>query len=389
MLDRAWTGSRGYWGLIGSLLVVAGAGFLFYIQQWSHGLGITGLSRSVPWGLYIANFTFLVGVAASAVMVVLPYYLHNWKQFGKLTTLAEFLAVAAVVMCILFIVVDQGQPTRLWHVFVYPSVTSVLFWDVVSLNGYLLLNLVIAWSTLDAERRSVPPPAWLKPLILLSIPWALGIHTVTAFILSGLAARPFWHTALLAPRFLVSAFASGPALLILLSLGIRRVTRFDPGREAMEKLSQIIAYAMAATVFFLLVELFTVYYAKIPDHMVHFQYLFFGLEGKRILVPWMWTSVLLACLALVLFINPGTRRQENTLAAGCGAVLGSIWIDKGLGLIVPGFIPSPNGEVLEYWPTVPEVVITLGVWAVGFLVLTVLYKITISIKEEVAAAGPV
>lgn len=386
MLERAFVGGsgRGYRGLIGLLLAVAGTGFFFYVQQWNYGLGITGLSRDVPWGLYIANFTFLVGVAASAVMVVLPYYVHNYRQFGRLTTLAEFLAVAAVVMCLLFILADQGQPTRVWHMMRYPSFTSMMVWDMVSLSGYLALNMVIGWLTLDAERKSEPPRAWLRPLIFLSIPWAFSIHTVTAFIYSGLAARPFWHTALLAPRFLASAFASGPALLILLSLGIRRLTRFDPGRAAMEKLGQIVAYAMAATVFFLLLELFTVYYASIPKHMIHFQYLLFGLEGKRILVPWMWTSILLACLALVLLVNPITRRREDTLVVGCGAVLGSIWIDKGLGLILPGFLPSANGEVLEYWPTLPEVAIALGIWALGFLLLAVLYKIVISVKEEAA-----
>lgn len=385
MLERARVGGRGYWGLIILLLIVSGVGFLSYLEQWKYGLGITGLSRDVAWGLYVANFTFLVGVAASAVMVVLPYYLHNYEQFGKLTTLGEFLAVAAVIMCILFIIADMGQPTRVFYVIFYPHPTSMLFWDMIALNGYLLLNVVIGWSTLDAERKAVPPPAWVKPLILLSIPWAFSIHTVTALIYSGQAARPFWRTALMAPRFLASAFASGPALLILICLLIRRLSKFDPGKEAIEKLAQIVTYSMIATVFFLLLELFTVYYAGIPEHMIHFQYLLFGVEGKAVLVPWMWTSILLACVAMALLINPGTRQRENTLVGACGAVLGSIWIDKGLGLIVPGFVPSPTGEIFEYWPTLPEVLITLGIWALGFLLLTILYKITISVKEETAA----
>lgn len=385
MLDRALVGSQKYWGWIILLLAIASVGFLFYLQQWRYGLGITGLSRDVPWGLYIANFNFLVGIAASAVMVVLPYYLHNYKQFGKLTILGEFLAVAAVVMCLLFIILDQGQPTRIFNVILYPSPNSILFWDVMVLNGYLTLNVVIGWSTLNAERRSEPAPAWIKPLVLLSIPWAFSIHTVTAFIYSGLAARPFWLTALMAPRFLASAFASGPALLVLICLIVRRLTSFDPGNEALEKVAQIATYATIATVFFLLLEVFTVYYAAIPGHMIHFRYLLFGLQGKAGLVPWMWTSILLAGVALALLINPRTRRRENTLIAACGAVLGFTWIDKGLGLMVPGFIPSPTGEILEYWPTLPEVLMTLGVWALGSLVITILYKITISVKEETAA----
>jgi len=385
MFEKALIGSRRYWGWIILLVVITGVGFIFYLQQWSYGLGITGMSRDVSWGLYIANFTFFVGVAASAVMVVLPYYLHNYKEFGRITALGEFLAVAAVVMCGLFIIVDLGQPVRVFNMILHPSPSSLLFWDMVVLSVYFLLNAVIAWTTLDAERKSEAPPAWVKPLILLSIPWAISIHTITAFIYSGLGARPFWLTALLAPRFLASAFASGPALLIILSLIIRKFTKFDPGKVALQKLAQIVTYAMIITVFFLLVELFTVFYSQIPEHMIHFQYLLFGLDGKATLVPWMWASLILAGVALVLLINPGTRRRENILVVACVAVFVSIWIDKGLGLIVPGFIPSPTGEIFEYWPTVPEALITLGVWALGFLILTILYKITISVREEISA----
>ena len=382
MFEKALSGSRRYWGWITLLAAVSAVGFAFYLQQLSYGLGITGMSRDVSWGLYIANFTFFVGVAASAVMVVLPYYLHNYKQFGKITALGEFLAVAAVVMCGLFIFVDLGQPARVFNMILHPSFSSLLVWDMIALSAYLLLNLVIAWATLDAQRKSEPPPTWGKPLILLSIPWAISIHTVTAFIYCGLGARPFWLTALLAPRFLASAFASGPALLIILCLIIKRFTKFDPGREALQKVAQIVTYAMIITMFFLLVELFTVFYSKIPEHMIHFQYLFFGLDGKATLVPWMWISIILALTSIVLLINPGTRRRENILAIACVMVFVSIWIDKGLGLIVPGFIPSPTGEIFEYWPTVPEALITLGVWALGFLILTVLYKIAISVSEE-------
>jgi len=383
MLEKALTGSRRYWGLVTLLVVLVGVGGFFYLQQWNYGLGITGMSRDVSWGLYIANFTFFVGVAASAVMVVLPYYLHNYKEFGRITVLGEFLAVAAVVMCMLFVIIDLGQPSRMVNLILHPSLDSLLFWDVVVLPVYLLLNIVIAWSTLDAERKSEAPPAWIKPLILLSIPWAISIHTVTAFIYSGLAARPFWFTAILAPRFIASAFASGPALLIILCLIVRRFTGFDPGKAALQKLAQIVTYALIITVFFLVVELFTAFYSKMPEHMLHFQYLLFGLEGYDKLVPWMWTSIILALVALVLLINPNTRRRESVLAIACGAVFVSIWIDKGLGLIVPGFIPSPTGEIFEYWPTLPEIFITLGVWALGFLILTVLYKIAISVKKEV------
>lgn len=384
MLEKALTGGRSYWGWIFFLLAVIGVGFIFYLKQYSYGLGITGLSRDVSWGFYISQFTFLVGVAASAVMLVIPYYLHDYKKFGKIVILGEFLAVASVVMCILFIFVDMGQPTRIMNVILYPTPNSVMFWDSVVLGGYLMLNIVIGWTTLGAEYKSVPPPAWVKPLIYLSIPWAVSIHTVTAFLYAGLPGRHFWLSAIMAARFLASAFSGGPALLIILALLVRRLTKFDPGSEAIQSLSKIVAYAMIANVFFLGLELFTAFYSNIPGHMHSFQYLYAGLEGHNKLVPLMWLSSILAVVSLILLINPGTRRNEKTLLIACASVFISLWIDKGFGLIVGGFVPNMLGKVTEYWPTLPEILISLGVWAIGFLILTVLYKVAISVKQETA-----
>ncbi|HEY3359293.1 MAG TPA: NrfD/PsrC family molybdoenzyme membrane anchor subunit [Polyangia bacterium] len=385
MIEKALAGGRRYWGLVALLGAMVAVGFVVYLRQLDQGLGITGLSRDVTWGFYISQLTFLVGVAASAVMVVLPHYLHDYKAFGKITVLGELLAVAAVTMCMLFVVVDLGQPSRALNLFRYPTPNSVLFWDATVLSGYLLLNLVISWTALAAERRGERPPRWVKPLIYLSIPWAFSIHTVTAFLYNGLSGRPFWLTAILAPRFLASAFASGPALLILLCLVLRRTTRFDAGREAIQKLAQIMTYGMVASVFFVGLELFTVFYSQIPEHIHHFQYMYLGLDGKSFLVPYMWTSNVLAVLALVLLLNPRARRREGSLAVGCVAVFVSLWIEKGLGLVVTGFIPSPQGTVTEYAPTGPELLIGLGIYALGFLILTVLYKVVVAVRESAAA----
>ncbi len=339
MFEKAVVGSRRYWAWLGALAAVILLGFLSYLRQLQVGLGITGLSRDVMWGLYIAQFTFLVGVAASAVMVVLPYYLHDWKVFGKITILGEFLAISAVTMCSLFIFVDMGQPMRVLNVLLYPTPNSMMFWDMLSLGGYLLLNAMIALVTLRAEQNGVAPPEWIRPVIVVSIPWAISIHTVTALLYSGLPGRSFWLTAILAPRFLASAFASGPALLILLCMVIRKISRFDPGREPIQKLGLIVTYAMIINVFFVLMELFTVFYSQIPEHMAHFEFLFVGIGGHAPLVPWMWASMILAVASLVLLITPQTRKNEKTLALTCGMVFLSLWIDKGLGLIVGGSCP--------------------------------------------------
>jgi molybdopterin-containing oxidoreductase family membrane subunit len=383
MLELALKGNKKYFGWITALLVLVGIGFGTYLHQLGFGLGITGMSRDVSWGFYIAQFTFLVGVAAGGVMVVLPYYLHNYKAFAKVTILGEFLAIAAITMCLLFILVDLGQPMRMFNVILYPTPNSVLFWDMIVLNGYLFLNIVIGWNVLEAERNNVHYPMWLKPLIYLSIPWAVGIHTVTAYLYCGLPGRGFWLTAILAPRFLSSAFAAGPALLILLCMIIRKVTNFDPGKEQIQSLAKIVAYAICLNVFFFLCEVFVVFYSQIPEHMDHLKYLFIGLQGKGSLVPWMWTSMALMVLSIILLVNPITRKNESVLAVACLTVFAGTWIDKGLGMISGGFVPSPLHHVTEYAPTVPEILITLGVYGAGFLVLTILYKMAIGVKEEV------
>ncbi len=381
MIEKALHGDKRYWTWVTFLVIVMGIGVLAYLKQFHEGLGVTGLSRDVTWGLYIAQFTFMVGVAASAVMVVLPYYLHNFKEFGRITILGEFLAIASVIMCMTFIFVDMGQPFRIVNVFIYATPHSMMFWDTIALGGYLVLNILISRVTLDAERKSIAPPPWIKFFIILSIPWAISIHTVTAFLYAGLAARPFWMTAILAPRFLASAFASGPALLILVCLLIRRLTGFDAGEKAINKLAVIVTYAMSINVFFVLMELFTAVYSNMPEHTSHFEYLFFGINGKNTLVPWMWAAQILAALTLILLLNPKTRRRTNTLAVACVAVFISIWIDKGMGMVVTGFVPNPLGEVMEYSPTFIEILITLGVYAMGILIVTALYKIALTVKK--------
>ncbi|MEW6585297.1 MAG: sulfate reduction electron transfer complex DsrMKJOP subunit DsrP [Nitrospirota bacterium] len=383
MLEKAIYGSRRYWVWIFFLLALIGAGFIAYIYQFRTGLGITGMSRDVSWGLYIGQFTFLVGVAASGVMVVLPYYLHNYKKFGRLTILGEFLAIAAVVMCMLFIFVDMGQPLRVLNVILHPTPNSVMFFDMLVLSGYLVLNLLVGWTVLGAERKEVPPPKWVKPIIYLSIAWAPSIHTVTAFLYAGLPGRHFWLSAIMAARFLASAFAGGPALLILLALIARKYTKFDPGKEAIQSLGKIVTYCMILNVFFLGLEIFTAFYSQIPGHMSSFVYLYTGLHGHNQLVPVMWLSSILAVVSLSMLIFPQIRKNESLLAVACVATFFSLWIDKGFGLVVGGFVPNPMEKITEYWPTLPETIISIAVWAVGFLVLTILYKIAISIKEEV------
>ncbi len=380
MIEKALTGGRRYWLWISLLLACVSAGAAMYLRQLDLGLGITGMSREVSWGLYIGQFTFFVGVAASAVMVVIPYYLHDTKAFAKVALLGELLAVAAVTVCMLFILVDMGQPARVLNVLLYPSPHSVMFWDMVSLSGYLLLNALVAYNTMNSEQTGLPVPHWVKFVVYLSIPWAVSIHTVTAFLYSGLAARPLWMSAVMAPRFLASAFAAGPALLILLIFTLRKTAGYDPGEAAIGKLATIVTYAASISTFLVLVEMFTGLYSGIPHDREAFNYQYGTLHGLWGMTAWMWVSAVLMVGALLLLYVPRFRRSHAMLALACGAVFLSLWMEKGLALIVGGFEPSPLGALTAYRPTAPEWTIALGIWALGALMLTVFYKIAVAIR---------
>jgi molybdopterin-containing oxidoreductase family membrane subunit len=386
MLEKALHGSKIYWAWVMALLGVIGIGFFTYLYQYSQGLGVTGLSRDVSWGFYIAQLTYLVGVAASGVMLVLPYYLHDHKTFGKLTILGEFMAVSAVLMCMMFVLVDLGQPKRMLNVILFPTPNSILFWDMFVLSGYLGLNIVIGWMVLHAENKRGELAKWVKILIYISIPWAISIHTVTAFLYSGLPGRHFWLTAILAPRFLASAFCAGPAILLLIIFVMRKVANFHVPDKAVNTLSVIITYAMILNVFFLLLEMFTAFYSNIPGHLHAFEYMFVGSHGKWAMAPWMWTSVLLGVFSLVLLIVPKWRKNPKTFVVALITLVASTWIEKGMALVVVGFIPNPLDQVTEYTPTLPELTISLGVYAVGLLVLTLLFKIALGVRAETANA---
>lgn len=382
MLELALKGKPRYWLWILFLGALITTGFITYLYQLKIGLGITGMSRHVSWGLYIGQFTFLVGVAASAVTVVLPYYLHNYKKYGRIAVMGEFLAIPSVLMCMLFIFVDLGQPMRVLNVLLHPTPNSVMFYDMIVLSGYLILNLLCGWVILMAEKKAAPPPKWIKPFIYIAICWAPSIHIVTAFLYQGLPGRDYWITAIMAAKFLSSAFASGPALLVVLCLIVRKFTNFDPGKEAIQTLAKTSAYFLLVTIAFYGFEVFTAFYSSIPGHMAPIKYLFAGLDGYAKLVPVMSICVFLAAIGVIILVTPPLRKWEVTLAIGAAATFLCMWLEKGISLVVGGFIPNPFERVFEYWPTLPEALIALGVWSVGFFVLTILYKIAATVKEK-------
>jgi molybdopterin-containing oxidoreductase family membrane subunit len=383
-------GGMAYWLWMAFLVALIAWGGLAYMEQLRNGLIVTNMRDQVSWAFYIGNFTFLVGVAAAAVVLVIPAYIYHWGPIKEVAILGEILAISAIIMCLLFVVVDMGRPDRFWHLVPgigrmnFPS--SVLAWDVLVLNLYLVLNAVIVTHLLYRGVQGRPYNQRLVvPLVLFSIPAAVGIHTVTAFIYVGIPARPYWNASILAPRFLCSAFCSGPAIMLILFQILQRTTKIAIKDTAIWKIAELMAYAMFLNLFLLGAEVFKEYYSA-TEHLVHIQYLFTGIRGYRALVPYSLAFVVCGIIAFLLFLFPATRRNVVTLNLGCLLIYASVYIEKGMGLVMPAFTPDILGEIYEYTPTLHELRIGAAIFSIGFLVFTVLCKIAIPIMTGELAA---
>ncbi len=377
-------GSRAYHIWMAFLTFVMLFGMVNYGTQLEEGLSVTGMTDRVSWGLYISNFTFLVGVAAASVMLVLPAYILKNIDFKQAVLIGEGLAVAALIMCLAFVIADMGGPARLWHmipiigVFNFPN--SMLTWDVIVLNGYLFINITIPlYILIKRYKGEVPNPKVYIPGVIISVFWAVSIHMVTAFLYQGLQARPFWNNALLGPRFLASAFAAGPALIIIVLAVIRNFTEFKIKDKTIKKISLIVTVAAQINLIMLFSELFKEFYAP-THHSISAVYLFFGIGEKTALLPWIWTSIILNIIATAALTFHRLRSNFNVLYVACAMLFLAIWIEKGFGLIVPGFVPGPWGKIAEYAPTFTEISITVAIWAMGAFIFTILTKTGIAVE---------
>ena len=378
------TGSTHYFLWLGLLGVLSLLGLYSYGVQCTQGFTVTNLSDQVSWGAYIANFTFLVGVAAAAVLLVVPSYLYKSKDIKKVVLLGEILAFVAIIMCLLFIAVDLGRPDRFLHILPYLGKLnfpqSILAWDVIVLNGYLFLNVFIPGYLLYMKYLGKEPNAkYYLPFVFISIAWAISVHTVTAFLYSGLGGRPFWNTAILAPRFLVSAFAGGPALLMLIFQTSRRLTEMKIPEAVFDYLKRIMTYTMLINLFLLGCEVFKEFYTE-STHVLSARYLFFGINGHRMLVPYIWSAILMELFAIFVLLTPNLRDNWKFMRVACVMAFVGIWVEKGMGLIVPGFIPTPLGDLVEYTPSKIEILVSLGIWSFGALIFTMMGKVAIAIE---------
>jgi molybdopterin-containing oxidoreductase family membrane subunit len=258
---------------------------------------------------------------------------------------------------------------------------------VIVLNGYLLINLHICGYLLYTRFLGRKPnPKWYVPFVFLSIIWAISIHTVTAFLYCGLGSRPFWNTALLAPRFLASAFVSGPAFIIIAIQVIRRAVGGNFGEGPIRTLVNIIRVTILINLLMVISEVFVEFYTG-GSHTSAAHYLYFGLHGHNALVPWIWSSIAMTVIAALVFLCPKVYDHPGMMNVGCGLAFVGIWIEKGMGMVLPGFVPSVLHEMVEYTPSVLEWKIMAGIWALGLMIYTLALKIAINILRQSTFSG--
>ena len=383
MLKASVTGSRQYYLWLLFLLCVIGVGVGCYAYQMMHGFIVTNLDDNIPWGAYIANFTYIEGLAAAAVMLVIPAYVYKIESFKEVVVIGELFAISAIIMCLLFVTVDIGRPDRFWHLLPYIGRLnfphSLLAWDVVVLNGYLLINLHIPGYSLWQKYRGLKPKKiFYLPFLFVSMFWTMSMFTVTAFLYSGLGGRPFWNSAIVAPRFLASALSVGPCFILLVLQLVEKFSEFRVPEEVYRLLKRFIPITLILNLFLFGCEIFKEFYTD-TQHTASATYLFFGLDGYHMLVPYIWTALAFNFVSTIIFASRLSRHLVLVNIAAMLAIVG-IWIEKGMGLIVPGFIPSPLGQMSEYTPSPVEIGVCAGIWAIGGLVLTLLLKAALPIE---------
>jgi Ni/Fe-hydrogenase subunit HybB-like protein len=385
MVTYTLRGKGAFRAWIGLLLLLVGVGAYAYSFQARFGLVVTNLSDQVGWGAYIANFTYLVGVSDAAILLMIPAYIYGNMEIRAVVMLGMMLAIAAIVAALLFIVADLGRPENFLHLLPvigrlnFPK--SVLAWDVLFCNGYLALSLHVPGYLLYAKYLGKKPlKRYYLPFIGVSIVWAVSVHTVTAFLYSGLGGRPYWNTAVLAPRFLVSSFACGAAILILMFTVVSRVAQVEVLPRVYAYLKRILVYTLIMNLFLLGAEVFKEFYTD-SAHVAAARYLFFGLHGHGMLVPYIWSAVLMEFVALGILLAGSLRELPRLTLLACAFVAVGIWIEKGMGLVIPGFVPSPLGDIVEYTPSWIEGLVSLGIWALGALLFSIFAKIAIGIMS--------
>ena len=360
--------------------IVAAIGIALWMVQLSGGMVQTAMRNLDSWGLYITMFMFFVGLSAGGLIISSVPKAFGIRGFGGISKVAVMTSIAATVAAIGFVVVDLGQPLRVWELFAYSNLGSPLMWDIIVLMVYLILSCVYLWAQVSAEKGKVSHAA-LRVISVVALACAVLVHSVTAWIFGLQQGREMWHTALLAPWFVSSALVCGTGLVMCAAVALRASGYLEWGQADLVKLAKLLAAFLLVDLYFFGCDLLT---EAFPAGS--------GLEVVAMLVsgplaPFFWGEVVLSVVAVVICVVPQLRTTPLMVAAGVCA-MAAIFCKRAQ-LLVGGFqlpnidlpavltpytVTNWEGNMAQayagmvYWPAPIEFGIALGVVGLAFLV---------------------
>ena len=359
--------------------VVAAAGVALWGVQLSGGLVQTGMRNLDSWGLYITMFMFLVGLSAGGLIISSVPRAFGMKGFGGISKVAVWTSICCTVLAVGFVVVDLGQPARLWELFAYSNLGSPLMWDILVLGAYLVLSVAYLWATLRAEAGKVSAAA-LRVISVVALVTAVLVHSVTAWIFGLQQARELWHTALLAPWFVSSALVCGVALVLVVVIALRKAGYLELDQVNVVKLAKMLGAFVVVDLYFFGCDLLTEGFSSASGIV--------SMLTVGQLAPFFWTEVVGCALCAVVCFAPRLRTSPLIVVASLLAIVGIFC--KRVQLLVGGFqIPNIDyaGPMTQYtvtdwatgmtgayqgmvyFPTPLEFGVALGVIGLGALLL--------------------
>lgn len=365
-IGELFRASRSFYAWIFILLGLIAVGLFAWSVQLRYGLVVTGTRNVVPWGLYVMNFIFFVGLAAGGLIIVSSVELFGVKKLAPLLKVGVIEAGTCVFLAMLFIIVDMGHPERAYWFILSPNPPSVLTYDFYILGIYLTLCIIDAYALFSGRTK------WMFPLSIVSLPAAIGIHSITAWVFGTIKSRPAWHSPIMAPIFISSAITSALGLMILITLLLPKVTKLRFDREIILYLRRILTVAVPIDVFFLFNELLI---ATLPTSAMPEQYTAFLFILVERYAPVFWAETLIAAvIPMIIFLHPRTRNSIPAIAIASFMVVVGIFM-KRVYIIIVGMSYSPLGELVYYAPTVIEIAVMAGWIALGMLIFTLAIKI--------------
>ncbi len=376
----------GKWNSKGTTIGIAVSGVIVIIGlvlwaiQLTGGMVQTGMRNLDSWGLYITMFMFFVGLSAGGLIISSVPKAFGIKGFGGISKVAVMTSIAATIAAVGFVIVDMGQPLRVWELFAYSNLGSPLMWDIIVIATYLILSCVYLWAQIQAEKGKVSQKA-LRVISVIALVCAVLVHSVTAWIFSLQPAHEFWYTALLGPWFVSSALVCGTALVMLVCMGLSRAGYLEFSRENLVKLAKLLGAFVMVDLYFFACDLLTEGFPG-ADGAAVVQMLVSGP-----LAPFFWIEIIGCIVCAVICFTPSLRKP-GILGIGCALAIIGIFCKRVQLLVggfqlpnldMPGALPSSlitnwSGTYeqayagLVYAPTMLEFGVCIGVIALAFLV---------------------